>query len=66
MRAQRRRQDPARLAAALRAFGTGVQPPLHDQLAGLRMPVLLMAGEKDAKFAAIASEMAQRISGAAV
>jgi 2-succinyl-5-enolpyruvyl-6-hydroxy-3-cyclohexene-1-carboxylate synthase len=66
MRAQRRRQDPARLAAALRAFGTGFQPPLHDELAGLRMPVLLMAGGKDAKFAAIAAQMAKGLRGATV
>jgi len=60
-RAQRLAQDPARLAAALRAFGTGTQPPLHESLAQLRMPVLLVAGEQDAKFAAIARDMAARI-----
>ncbi len=64
MRRQRLGQDATSLAAALRAFGTGFQPPLHEELAQLRMPVLAMAGERDAKFAAIAREMAGRIPGA--
>jgi 2-succinyl-5-enolpyruvyl-6-hydroxy-3-cyclohexene-1-carboxylate synthase len=66
MRRQRRAQDPMRLAAALRAFGTGFQPPAHGELAQLRMPVLLMAGEQDAKFVAAARDMAARIPGAQV
>lgn len=66
MRAQRLSQDPARLAGALRAFGTGEQPPVHEALAGLAMPVLAMAGALDAKFAAIATGMAARIPGAAL
>ena len=66
MRAQRRAQDPAKLAAALRAFGTGEQPPVHDRLERLAMPVLAMAGELDPKFSAIAAAMAARIPGAAV
>ncbi len=61
MRNQRLAQDPVRLAASLRAFGTGFQPPVHDELARLDMPVLVMAGEHDAKFAAIARDMAGRI-----
>jgi 2-succinyl-5-enolpyruvyl-6-hydroxy-3-cyclohexene-1-carboxylate synthase len=66
MRDQRLSQDPARLAAALRAMGTGEQPPLHDALPRLAMPVLAMAGELDAKFSAIATDMAARIPGATV
>ncbi len=66
MRAQRLAQDPVRLATALRAFGTGFQPPVHAELARLTVPVLLMAGELDVKFAAIAREMAGRIPGAEV
>ena len=66
MRAQRLAQDPAKLAAALRAFGTGEQAPVHDRLARLAMPVLAMAGELDPKFSAIAAAMAARIPGAAV
>ncbi|MCM2329275.1 MAG: 2-succinyl-6-hydroxy-2,4-cyclohexadiene-1-carboxylate synthase, partial [Lysobacter sp.] len=64
MRAQRLAQDAGRLAASLRAFGTGFQPPAHDELSRLAMPVLAMAGELDAKFAAIARDMASRIGGA--
>ncbi len=66
MRSQRLGQDPARLAAALRAFGTGFQPPAHGDLARLPMPVLVMAGERDAKFSAIARDMAARIPNAAL
>jgi 2-succinyl-6-hydroxy-2,4-cyclohexadiene-1-carboxylate synthase len=66
MRRQRLGQDAASLAAALRAFGTGFQPPAHGALADLRMPALVMAGERDAKFAAIARGMAARIPGAAL
>ena len=64
MRRQRLAQDPGKLAAALRAFGTGFQPALHDGLARLEMPVLAMAGSLDTKFAAIARDMAGRIPGA--
>ena len=63
MREQRLGQQAAPLAAALRAFGTGFQPPVHVELARLAMPVLLMAGKEDAKFAAIAREMAAHIAG---
>lgn len=66
MRNQRLGQDAARLAAALRAFGTGFQPPVHELLSRLAMPVLLVTGERDAKFTAIARDMAKRIAGAAV
>jgi len=66
MRAQRLSQDPARLAAALRAFGPGEQPPLDDALGAIDLPVLVMAGELDTKFRGIATGMAARIPGAAV
>ena len=66
MREQRLAQDPARLAAALRAFGTGEQPPLHESLGSLAMPVLAMAGGLDEKFSAIAAGMAARIPRAEV
>ena len=66
MRAQRRAQDPARLAAALRAFSTGWQPPVHAALGALRMPVLVMAGALDTRYAAIGAEMARSIPGASL
>jgi 2-succinyl-6-hydroxy-2,4-cyclohexadiene-1-carboxylate synthase len=49
------------LAWALRALGTGAQEPLWDRLAGLRPPTLLLAGELDRKFTAIARQMAAAI-----
>ena len=52
---------PAGLAAALRSLGTGAQEPLWDRLGGLDMPVLLVAGQADAKFAALADRMAAAI-----
>ncbi len=51
------RQRPAALAAALRGIGTGQMAPLWDRLGELRMPVAVVAGERDAKFRAIAGEL---------
>jgi 2-succinyl-6-hydroxy-2,4-cyclohexadiene-1-carboxylate synthase len=62
--AERLRQSPEGLAAALRGMGTGVMAPLWDRLGELDMPVVLLAGERDEKFAAIAEQMATRIPGA--
>jgi 2-succinyl-6-hydroxy-2,4-cyclohexadiene-1-carboxylate synthase len=59
--AARRRNPAAGLAAALRSLGTGVQEPLWDRLGELDMPVLLVAGEDDARFAALAGRMAEAI-----
>jgi 2-succinyl-6-hydroxy-2,4-cyclohexadiene-1-carboxylate synthase len=56
---------PAGLAAALRLLGAGAQAPLWDRLAGLRCPTLLVAGELDGKFAALAADMAAAIGPAA-
>ena len=56
---------PEGLAAALRLLGAGAQAPLWDRLAGLRCPTLLVAGALDAKFAALAAEMAATIGPAA-
>src|SRR5207253_1741111 len=57
-----RRANPAAgLAAALRAFGPGAQEPLWGRLAELEMPVLLVAGELDAKFTIAGERMAAAI-----
>ena len=45
-----RRNSPGALAAVLRGIGTGEMEPLWDRLAELRMPVTVLAGERDAKF----------------
>jgi 2-succinyl-6-hydroxy-2,4-cyclohexadiene-1-carboxylate synthase len=53
------------LASALRRLGTGAQEPLWDRLGQLRPPALLVAGERDPKFAGIAMQMAAAIGPAA-
>jgi 2-succinyl-6-hydroxy-2,4-cyclohexadiene-1-carboxylate synthase len=59
--ADRLRNTPHGLAAALRGLGTGVMPSLWDRLGELAMPVALVVGERDAKFRAIAGRMAPAI-----
>ncbi len=49
------------LASSLRLAGTGTQVPLWDRLAELTMPVLVVAGAEDAKFAALAERLAATI-----
>lgn len=51
----------AGLAASLRSNGTGSQEPLWDRLGELAMPVLVVAGERDDKFAAIAMQTVEAI-----
>jgi 2-succinyl-6-hydroxy-2,4-cyclohexadiene-1-carboxylate synthase len=60
-RAERLGNSAPGLAAALRLLGTGAQEPLWTRLPELAMPVLLVAGELDAKFAALAGRMAAAI-----
>jgi 2-succinyl-6-hydroxy-2,4-cyclohexadiene-1-carboxylate synthase len=52
------------LANSLRGVGTGEQPSLYDQLPALALPVLLIAGELDAKFCSIARQMEQQLPDA--
>ena len=61
LRAQRLRNRVDGLANSLRGMGTGAQPSLWLRLAEVRAPTLLMAGEHDAKFCAIAQAMAERM-----
>src|SRR5215218_4046229 len=60
-RAERLANTADGLAWALRALGAGAQEPLWDRLADLGPPTLLLAGELDAKFTAIARQMAAAI-----
>jgi 2-succinyl-6-hydroxy-2,4-cyclohexadiene-1-carboxylate synthase len=46
---------------ALRGLGTGRQPSFWDDLDDLDAPVLLLTGEWDEKFVALADQMAKRI-----
>ena len=63
---QRLTQTPAGLAAALRGLGTGALPSLWGALEDLELPVTLVVGERDARFRAIAEEMARRLPCARV
>lgn len=56
----------AGVAAALRRLGQGAQPYLGDRVGGLPMPVLLVVGEADATYAAIARHLAAVIPRATV
>lgn len=59
--ADRRRNTMAGLASSLRLAGTGAMEPVWDRLPELAMPVLLVAGERDTKFVALAERMAALI-----
>ncbi len=54
-REDQRRNRPEALAAVLRGIGTGEMEPLWDGSAELEMPVSVIAGERDVKFADIGS-----------
>ena len=49
------------LASSLRLLGTGAQEPVWDRMGEIKVPVLLMAGEHDSKFSALAFRMAAGI-----
>jgi 2-succinyl-6-hydroxy-2,4-cyclohexadiene-1-carboxylate synthase len=55
--ALRRRNEPGELARALVGLSVGKQPNLWPRLHGLAVPVLMVTGDLDAKYTAIASEM---------
>ena len=53
----RRRNEPGELALSLRGMGTGSQPSLWGEIAGLRTPALAVTGELDEKFVGIGRRM---------
>jgi 2-succinyl-6-hydroxy-2,4-cyclohexadiene-1-carboxylate synthase len=57
----RRRNTPAGLASSLRHAGTGRQEPVWDRVHNITVPVLILAGERDAKFATIGRRLAGAI-----
>ncbi len=65
-RADRLRNDPAHLAAALRGIGTGAMGPLWDRLGELELPAVVVAGERDAKFVALGRRLAAELPGASL
>ncbi len=58
---ERKTNTAGGLASSLRLAGTGTQAPLWSRLGELDMPVLLIAGADDAKFADIAHRLAEAI-----
>lgn len=52
------RCDPEDLAGTLRALGTGRMQPLWERLGELAMPVVVVVGEQDVKFAALGRRLA--------
>lgn len=66
LRAHRLACDPAGLAHSLRGMGAGAAEPVGCRLGELAMPCALIAGADDAKFAAIARQMAAAIPQATV
>jgi pimeloyl-ACP methyl ester carboxylesterase len=65
-RRERNRCRAAGLAGSLRGMGTGAMAPLHGSLSGLKLPVLLVVGEEDEKFRAIARELADVLPDARI
>jgi len=62
----RLRNTTAGLSRALRGLGPGTLRPVWDRLGELPMPVTLVVGERDAKFQAIAQQMAVALPRAQV
>lgn len=60
-RAARLANDAHGLASSLRTLGPAAQPPLFDALPRVDVPVLLLAGEIDARFVAAARELARSL-----
>ena len=60
----RLQNSAAGLAVALRGFSVGRQEPLHNRLAELTMPTLVIAGEWDHKYREIGEAMVHSIPNA--
>jgi 2-succinyl-6-hydroxy-2,4-cyclohexadiene-1-carboxylate synthase len=65
VRQQRLSSNPVGLAGSLRGFGAGVPAPLFDRLQDLP-PALVIAGELDEKYGALARRMAESLRNATV
>jgi 2-succinyl-6-hydroxy-2,4-cyclohexadiene-1-carboxylate synthase len=62
--AERVRHDPRELARSLRVTGLAEMPDYRLRLGALRVPVTLLTGELDAKFSALAEELAKALPNA--
>ncbi|MFI5394976.1 MAG: 2-succinyl-6-hydroxy-2,4-cyclohexadiene-1-carboxylate synthase [Candidatus Binatia bacterium] len=60
-RAARCANSPVGLANSLRGMGTGAQEPLWARLSTVTVPALLVVGEEDVKFRALADAMSVRM-----
>ena len=56
-REDQRRNRPEALAGVMRGIGTGEMQPLWGRLGELKMPVTVVAGDRDAKFQALGERM---------
>jgi 2-succinyl-6-hydroxy-2,4-cyclohexadiene-1-carboxylate synthase len=65
-RTQRMANEKIGLANSLRGMGAGAQQPFFDQLGSITAPVLLVVGEADAKFRAIATSLEAQLHDARV
>ena len=65
-RDDRLRNTPERLAASLRATGTGTQTPLWDRLGEITVPALVLVGADDAKFTALGERLVARLPDATI
>lgn len=66
VKASRMQNVPGELARALHGFSVGNQPPLWDEWRGNHIPTLVVAGELDAKYRAVAREMGAMCDAARV
>ena len=66
IRNQRLKNNAVGLANTLRAAGSGAQPPVHNLLSALKIPVLCIAGQEDRKYCSIAREMSNQLPNARV
>ncbi len=64
MRAERLKNSPVGLANSLRGMGAGAMLPVWGNLSDIDVPTLLVAGELDERFVALARTMAAGIPGA--
>ncbi|MCH8994591.1 MAG: 2-succinyl-6-hydroxy-2,4-cyclohexadiene-1-carboxylate synthase [Chloroflexi bacterium] len=58
LRRQRLSNDPIGLANSLRGMGAGAQEPVLDRLSAVNIPTLLLVGEEDENYCALARRMA--------
>jgi 2-succinyl-6-hydroxy-2,4-cyclohexadiene-1-carboxylate synthase len=58
------RNDPRALAAALRGLGAGTMAPVWDRLPELTTPATVLAGQRDARYVAIAERLVERLPDA--